>query len=63
MTEKADQVFILLAHWLVSFLPGWLQHPVMVLLGVVGIIVTFPALFAITVLLERKGRLRTASSR
>jgi NADH-quinone oxidoreductase subunit H len=55
MIEKADQVFILLAHWLVSFLPGPLQHPAMVLLGVVGIIVTFPALFAISVLLERKG--------
>jgi NADH-quinone oxidoreductase subunit H len=39
----------------VSFLPGPLQHPAMVLLGVVGIIVTFPALFAISVLLERKG--------
>jgi len=55
MIEKADQVFILLARWLASFLPGPLQHPAMVLLGVVGIIVTFPALFAITVLLERKG--------
>ena len=55
MIEKADQIFVLLGHWLVSFLPGPLQHPAMVLLGVVGIIVTFPALFAITVLLERKG--------
>src|ERR1035438_2405360 len=55
MIEKADQVFILLAHWLVSFLPASLQHIAMVLLCVVAIIVTFPALFAITVLLERKG--------
>ena len=55
MIEKADQIFVILAHWLVSFLPAWLQPFVMVLLGVVAIIVTFPALFAITVLLERKG--------
>src|ERR1700678_3637643 len=55
MIEKADQIFVLLAHWLVGFLPAGLQHPVIVLLGVVAIIATFPGLFAITVLLERKG--------
>src|SRR6202789_1557873 len=55
MIEKADQIFVLLAHWLVSFLPPSLQHPAMVLLGVIAIIATFPGLFAITVLLERKG--------
>src|ERR1017187_10290776 len=55
MIEKADQIFVLLSHWLVSFLPAWLQPVALVLLGVVAIIATFPALFAITVLLERKG--------
>src|ERR1700685_1303311 len=55
MIEKADQIFVILAHWLVSFLPAFLQHAAMVLLGVVAIIATFPALFAITVLLVRKG--------
>ena len=55
MIEKADQIFVLLAHWLVSFLPAYLQHPAMVLLAVIAIIATFPGLFAITVLLERKG--------
>jgi NADH-quinone oxidoreductase subunit H len=55
MIEKADQIFVLLGHWLVSFLPAALQKPALVLLAVVAIIVTFPALFAITVLLERKG--------
>jgi NADH-quinone oxidoreductase subunit H len=55
MIEKADQIFVLLGHWLVSFLPAALQQPALVLLAVVAIIVTFPALFAITVLLERKG--------
>ena len=55
MIEKADQIFVWLGHWMVSFLPIWLQGPALVLLCVVGIIVTFPALFAVTVLLERKG--------
>jgi len=55
MIEKADQIFVLLAHWLVSFLPAVLQPVVLVLLGVIAIIATFPGLFAITVLLERKG--------
>src|ERR1700723_1033876 len=55
MIEKADQFFVLLAHWLVHFFPAGLQHPVIVLVGVVAIIAPFPGLFAITVLLERKG--------
>ena len=55
MIEKADQIFVLLSHWLVSFLPSALQPAAAVLLSVVAIIVTFPALFAISVLLERKG--------
>src|SRR3984957_16533119 len=55
MIEKADQVFVLLSHWLVSFLPSVLQPAAAVLLSVVAIIATFPALFAISVLLERKG--------
>ena len=55
MIEKADQIFVILAHWLVSFLPVGLQPAALVLLAVVAIIVTFPALFAISVLLERKG--------
>jgi NADH-quinone oxidoreductase subunit H len=55
MIEKADQVFVLLSHWLVSLLPVVLQPAAAVLLSVVAIIATFPALFAITVLLERKG--------
>ena len=55
MIEKADQIFVLLSHWLVSFLPAWLQPAAMVLLGVVAIVAIFPGLFAITVLLERKG--------
>ncbi|HEV2215352.1 MAG TPA: NADH-quinone oxidoreductase subunit H, partial [Terracidiphilus sp.] len=55
MVEKADQIFVLLAHWLVSFLPAAWQHAAGVVLGVVGIIVVYPTLFAIAVLMERKG--------
>ena len=55
MIETADQIFVLLKHWIVSLLPAFLQPTASVLLSVVAIIAVFPALFAITVLLERKG--------
>ncbi len=55
MLEKADQIFVLLLHWLVGFLPGAWQHAAGVLLCVVAIIVVYPTLFALAVLLERKG--------
>jgi NADH-quinone oxidoreductase subunit H len=55
MLEKADQIFILLRNWLVGFLPpGW-QTAAGVVLGVIGIVAVFPGLFALSVLLERKG--------
>ena len=31
MIEKMDQIFVLLQHWLVSFLPAWLQQAASVL--------------------------------
>jgi NADH-quinone oxidoreductase subunit H len=55
MIEHADQIFVLLQHWVMSFFPPALQHIVGVLISVVAIICVFPALFAISVLLERKG--------
>jgi NADH-quinone oxidoreductase subunit H len=55
MIENADQIFVLLQHWVMSFFPPALQHIVGVLISVVAIICVFPALFAISVLLERKG--------
>src|ERR1017187_1452045 len=55
MIDKMDQIFVLLQHWLVSFLPAVLQPFVAVLLGVVTIVVLFPALFALTTVFERKG--------
>jgi NADH-quinone oxidoreductase subunit H len=55
MIENADQIFVLLQHWVMSFFPPALRHIVGVLISVVAIICVFPALFAISVLLERKG--------
>src|SRR5580704_14665476 len=55
MIEKADQIFVLLTQWIAGLLPGWLQGPAAVVLGVVGIVVVFPTLFALAVLMERKG--------
>src|SRR5215469_2565892 len=55
MVSKLDQIFVLLKHWIVGLMPGVLQPLVGVLLSVVCIIAVFPALFAISVLLERKG--------
>lgn len=55
MIDKADQIFVLLQHWLISFLPLALQQPAAVVIGVIGIISVFPAIFAITTVFERKG--------
>jgi NADH-quinone oxidoreductase subunit H len=55
MIETLDQIFVLLKHWLVGFLPAGVQPVTGVLLSVVAIVLVFPALFALTVLLERKG--------
>ena len=55
MIETLDQIFILLKHWVVGLLPAVLQPVVSVLISVVGIIVTFPALFALITVFERKG--------
>src|ERR1019366_4977997 len=55
MVSTLDQIFVLLKHWLVGLLPSVLQPAAGVLLSVVAIVCVFPALFAISVLLERKG--------
>ncbi|MGA2170135.1 MAG: complex I subunit 1 family protein, partial [Terracidiphilus sp.] len=55
MSEKADQIFVLLQHWLVSLLPAGWQQPGGVVLAVLVIICLFPALFALAVWMERKG--------
>ncbi len=51
----ADQIFVNLDHWLVQHSPAPLQTLVSLVLPVAAIIVAFATLFALTVLLERKG--------
>ncbi|MDR3727153.1 MAG: NADH-quinone oxidoreductase subunit NuoH [Terracidiphilus sp.] len=55
MIEKMDQIFVILLHWLTSFLPVWLQSIAGVVICVAVIVCLYPALFALAVLLERKG--------
>ncbi len=55
MIQTADQIFVILLHWIESFFPQVLQPFIGVFICVVTIICVFPALFAIAVLLERKG--------
>ncbi len=55
MIQTLDQIFVLLKHWLLNFLPAAWQPAVGVVLSVVCIIGVFPALFAFTTVLERKG--------
>ena len=55
MLERLDQVFVLLKDWLVGFLPSGWQGVVGIILCVVAIIAVYPTLFALAVLMERKG--------
>ena len=55
MIDKLDQIFVLLRQWVVGFLPAGWQTAAGVLLSVVVIVAFFPALFALTVWMERKG--------
>lgn len=55
MANTLDQIFVLFRHWVVGHLPPVIGPLVGILLSVVGIISVFPALFAITTILERKG--------
>jgi NADH-quinone oxidoreductase subunit H len=58
MIDTLDQIFVLLRHWLVSFLPADWQPVIGVLLSVAAIVTLFPALFALTTVFERKGLAR-----
>jgi NADH-quinone oxidoreductase subunit H len=55
MQETSDQIFVLLKHWLVGFLPASWQSATGVVLSVAVIVCLFPALFALAVWMERKG--------
>jgi NADH-quinone oxidoreductase subunit H len=55
LADKLDQFFVFLQHWIAGFFPLWLQPAVATILAVVAIVATFPAIFAVTTVLERKG--------
>jgi len=50
-----DQIFVTLKHWLVGLAPARWQPLLSAVLSVAAIVATFPLLFAITTVLERKG--------
>src|SRR3954469_13553202 len=50
-----DRLPIYAKHWLIDWLPAPVYPLASGLLSIVGILVVFPSLFAITTILERKG--------
>ena len=54
-SQTLDQIFVLLQHRVADLFPPLLQPWVAMILGVVGIVAVFPAIFALTTVLERKG--------
>jgi NADH-quinone oxidoreductase subunit H len=55
MGETADQIFVIVQHWLVGHAPAALRSTLSPLLSVVAILGVFALLFAVTTVLERKG--------
>jgi NADH-quinone oxidoreductase subunit H len=55
MATTLDQIFVLFKHWIIGFLPAALQPAAGVLLCVVAVVAVYPTLFALAVLMERKG--------
>ena len=53
--QQADQIFVLLQHRLVSYLPAAFQTAANVIISVIAIVLVFALLFAVTTVLERKG--------
>src|SRR5262245_31300435 len=58
MLPDLDQIFVILKHWLIDqltpMLPAFLLQLVSAIVSLVPILLVFPALFAITTVLERK---------
>ena len=54
-STRLDQIFVLLQHWIEGFFPHWLQPAVGAVVAVIAIVATFPGIFAVTTVLERKG--------
>jgi len=55
LVQTLDQIFVLLDHWLIGFVPAVVQPLASAILSVAAIILGFALLFAITTWLERKG--------
>ena len=55
MAATIDQIFVIFANWIAGFFPPACHAAVIDVLGVIGIVSVFPALFALTTVLERKG--------
>src|SRR5580692_10105406 len=55
MTETIDQIFVILKHWLLGYVPVAVQPIIGSALSVLSIIAVFASLFAVTTILERKG--------
>jgi NADH-quinone oxidoreductase subunit H len=55
VTETVDQIFVLLKHWIVNHAPLPIQPILSLVVSIVPILAIFPALFAITTVMERKG--------
>ncbi|MFP5250135.1 MAG: NADH-quinone oxidoreductase subunit H, partial [Acidobacteriota bacterium] len=55
LPATADQILVIFTRWVEHFFPAAFRPVVGDVLGVLGIISVFPACFALTVLLERKG--------
>ena len=53
--QQADQIFVILQHRIVSYLPAGFQSIASVILSVIAIVLGFALLFAVTTVLERKG--------
>ncbi len=53
--QQADQIFVIVQHRLVSYLPATFQYLANAILSVIAIVLVFALLFAITTVLERKG--------
>ena len=54
-TTAADQIFVLAKDWLVAHTPAPWQTLASIVISVAAIVLVFAALFALTVLFERKG--------
>jgi NADH-quinone oxidoreductase subunit H len=53
--NTTDQIFVILKHWLMSYVPVPVAPLVSAILSVAPVLAAFPLLFAITTVLERKG--------